>query len=221
MGVIDILVTYQKEFLLGLWVTLKLCLVIWPAGLLVGSLVGIAGTRWKLTVGVPSKILSFALSGVPILVLLFWLHYPVQSMLKVVINPFYTAAAALSLANIFGVADYMRGVLNDFPEQYVTTARICGLSRRQTVMRIQIPIVFRQVVPNLLVMQIVMLQATLFASLISVDEIFRVAQRINSQVYRPVEIYSALAVFFLLVCLPLHGLAYWLKYRFTRNLSDR
>ena len=40
-------------------------------------------------------------------------------------------------------------------------------------------------------------------------------------VYRPVEIYTALAVLFLLICLPLHGVAYWLKRRFTRDLSDR
>jgi ABC-type amino acid transport system permease subunit len=66
-----------------------------------------------------------------------------------------------------------------------------------------------------------MLQATIFASLISVGEIFRVAQRINSEVYRPVEIYTALALFFLAVCLPLHGLAQYLKKRYTRNLSER
>ena len=61
----------------------------------------------------------------------------------------------------------------------------------------------------------------LFASLISVNEIFRVAQQINAQIYRPVEIYTALGVLFLVVCLPLNGLALWLKARFTRDLSER
>ena len=65
-----------------------------------------------------------------------------------------------------------------------------------------------------------MLQATLFASLISVDEIFRVAQRINATIYRPIEIYTCLGMFFLLICLPLNGFALWFKEKFTRNLSD-
>ena len=65
-----------------------------------------------------------------------------------------------------------------------------------------------------------MLQTTLFASLISVDVIFRIAQRINAQVYKPVEIYTALAVLFLIVCLPLHGLAHWLRVRYTRDFSE-
>ena len=66
-----------------------------------------------------------------------------------------------------------------------------------------------------------MLQATLFASLISVDEIFRVAQRINAVEYKPVEVYTALALFFLLVCLPLNGVALLLRHRFGHDLSER
>jgi ABC-type amino acid transport system permease subunit len=119
------------------------------------------------------------------------------------------------------VADLIRGVLVEFPMQYVLAARATGLSRRQTVASIQLPIVLRQTLPGLLFIQVGMLQATLFASLISVDEIFRIAQRINSEIYRPVPIYTALAVFFLLVCLPLHAVAHVLRSRFTRNLSEK
>jgi len=221
MNVFDILISHKEQFLLGLLTTLKLCLFIWPIGIVVGTALGIAGARWKFAVGLPSKASSFILSGIPILVFLFWLHYPLQSILQVVIPPFYTAAIALAIVNVFLVADLIRGVLNDFPTQYIMAAQVCGLPHRQIVTRIQLPIIFRQVIPNLLFVQVGMLQATLFASLISVDEIFRIAQRINSEVYRPVEIYTALAVLFLIVCLPMHGTAYWLKARFTRNLSEQ
>jgi polar amino acid transport system permease protein len=221
LNVFEILTEHREEFALGLLTTLKLCLFIWPLGIVLGAGLGVAGAKWKLVVGMPSKAASFTLSGVPILVFLFWLHYPLQSLLDVVIDPFYTAVAALSTVNVLLVADLIRGVLNEFPNQYILAARVCGLSGRRTVLRIQLPIIFRQVLPNLLFIQVGMLQATLFASLISVDEVFRIAQRINSQVYRPVEIYTALAVLFLAICLPLHGLAYWLKARFTRDLSEQ
>lgn len=220
MNTLQILTTYRTEFLLGLWVTLKMCLLIWASGIVLGTALGVAGAKWK-WLGVLSKIISFVLGAIPILVFLFWLHYPLQSLLHLVIDPFYTAVAALSIVNVLLVADLIRGVLNDFPTQYVMAAQICGLSHRQTVLRIQLPIIFRQAIPTVLLIQVSMLQASLFASLISVDEIFRVAQRINSMVYRPVEIYTALAVLFLMICVPLHGLAYWLKLRFTRDLSDR
>ncbi len=221
MSVMDIFTQHKTELFGGLMVTLKLCLLIWPLGIIGGALLGIAGAKWKIAIGIPSKTVSFVLSGIPVLVFLFWLHYPLQAMLNVVIDPFYTATGALSIVNALLVADLVRGVLNDFPKQYMMAAKVCGLSSRQIVMKIQLPLIFRQVLPSLLYIQVAMLQSTLFASLISVDEVFRVAQRINSEVYRPVEIYTSLALLFLVVCLPMHALAGWLKNKYTRDLSEQ
>lgn len=221
MTVLDILTRYQKEFLYGLGVTFKLVLFIWPIGIVGGILLGSAGARWKKAVGLPSRWMSSVLTAIPVLVFLFWLHYPLQSIFNVVIDPFITSVTALSIVNISMVSESVREVLNDFPQQYIMAARVSGLTPNLTFKKIQLPIIFRQVIPGLLQSQVVMLQSTLFASLISVDEIFRISQRINSQVYRPVEIYTTLAIFFLALCLPLHVLAKWLKDRFTRDLSEK
>jgi ABC-type amino acid transport system permease subunit len=221
MTVLDILVKYQSAFAAGLATTFRLALIIWVVGLVVGTLLGAMGAKWKLALGLPSRMLSLALSAIPILVFLFWLHYPLQAMLGVVVDPFITAALTLSIVNIFAVADVIRGVLVDFPAQYVTAGRVCGMTPVQILWYIQLPIILRQTVPVLLMIQVNMLQATLFASLISVPEIFRVAQQINSQIYKPVEIYTALGVLFLLVCLPINGFALWLKAAFTRDFSER
>lgn len=221
MSIFEILVKYKDAFAAGLTVTFQLCLVIWATGLIVGALLGIMGARWKFAVGFPSRLVSFMLSGVPVLVFLFWLHYPLQAMLGLVVNPFTTAVVTLSIINIFAVADVVRGVLQDFPSQYVTAAQVCGLSPLQIVLYIQLPIVLRQTVPVLLMIQVNMLQATLFASLISVNEIFRVTQQINAQIYKPVEIYTALGLLFLSICLPMNGMALWLKAKYTRDYSER
>ena len=221
MSVLDILINYHIAFLKGLAVTLQLSAIIWTCGIVIGSALGWAGAHWMKAIGWPTRGISFLLSGVPILVFLFWLHYPAQAMFDVVIDPFYTAAFTLSIINIFGVADIVRGALLDFPRQYLIAAKVTGLTRAQTVFRIQIPLILRQTLPSLLLLQVAMLHTTLFSSLISVEEIFRVAQRINAQIYRPVEIYTALGLFFLAVCLPVNGFAFWLRHKFTRNLSEQ
>jgi ABC-type amino acid transport system permease subunit len=221
MSVFDILINYHIAFLKGLLVTMQLCGIIWGSGIAIGGALGIAGARSPFWIGIPSRGFSFFLSAVPLLVFLFWLHYPAQAMFNLVIDPFYTAAFTLSVINIFGVADIVRGALGDFPRQYIIAAQVTGLTRRQTVFKIQLPLIFRQILPPLMLLQIAMLHTTLFASLISVEEIFRVAQRINAQIYRPVEIYTALGAFFVAVCLPVNALAYLLKKRYTRNLSEQ
>ena len=144
-----------------------------------------------------------------------------QSMLRVVIDPFYTTVVVLGTVNLLMVAEIMRSAMTDFPQQYLQAARVCGLSTRAAVRYIQLPIIFRQTCPSILLVQVAMLHATLFASLISVDEVFRVAQRINSIEYRPVEVYSALGLLFLAVCVPLNLTAFYLRKRFSRNISER
>ncbi len=220
MNVLEILINYHAAFLNGLQTTFQLALLVWTVGLVFGALLGAIGSKWRFAIGIPTRVVSFTLSGVPLLVFLFWLHYPLQSMLGVVIDPFVTAAVTLSIVNIFAVGDVVRGVLADFPKQYLVAAQVCGMNQTQTMLHIQLPIIFRQTVPVLLMLQVNMLQATLFASLISVNEIFRVAQQINSQIYKPVEIYTALGVLFIAICLPLNGLALYLKTKYTRDFSD-
>lgn len=221
MNVLDILVKYYPAFLSGLSVTMQLALIIWASGIVIGSALGLIGARFHYTIGWPTRTISFILSGIPALVFLFWLHYPAQALFDVVIDPFYTAAFTLSVVNIFAISDLVRNILNDFPQQYLTAAKVTGLTPRQTIFKIQLPLMLRQILPGLLMLQVTMLHMTIFASLISVEEIFRIAQRINAQIYRPVEIYTALGVFFLAVSLPINGVAFWLKKRFTRDMSEQ
>lgn len=221
MSVLDILITYHMAFLQGLRVTLELCAVIWSCGLVLGSLLGVVSANYAHSWGRFTHGMSFMFSAIPTLVILFWLHYPAQATFDVVIDPFYTAALTFSLVNIFGVGELVRQAVADFPKQYIIAGQVSGLGQRDLVMKIQLPILFRQLLPSLMTQQVVMLHATLFASLISVEEIFRVSQRINSTIYRPVEIYTALACFFLVVCLPINLTAAYLKKRYTRDLSER
>lgn len=221
MFVLDILINYHKVFLQGLKVTLELCLTIWTTGIILGVGLGVIGSHYPLSWGHFTRSMSFIFSALPTLVILFWFHYPAQAVLNIVIDPFYTALLTLSLVNIFGVGETVRQAVADFPAQYIMTGRVCGLNQRDIVTQIQLPILLRQLIPGLMTQQVLMLHMTLFASLISVDEIFRVAQRINSTIYRPVEIYTVLALFFLAICLPVNLFAAGLKKRYTRNMSER
>jgi His/Glu/Gln/Arg/opine family amino acid ABC transporter permease subunit len=128
LSVLDILIKYQSAFATGLATTFHLAVIIWLAGLSLGTVLGVLGAKWKLAIGIPSRMLSLVLSAIPILVFLFWLHYPLQAMLGLVIDPFVTAAVTLSIVNIFAVSDVIRAVLVDFPAQYVTAGRVCGMT---------------------------------------------------------------------------------------------
>ena len=141
-------------------------------------------------------------------------------MLGVVIDPFISAAIVLTVYNTIVVSGIIEDALLKFPRQYVVVAKLHGISGSLMLKKIILPIVLRQVAAPLLISQIVALQTTLFASLISVEEIFRSAQRINAIEYRPVEIYSALALFYIIASFPIYALSAYLDQRYSRNLSE-
>ena len=221
LSILEILIQYKEALMRGLFVTIELCFVIWIIGISVGILLGYLASKFKNGIGIPMRTIFFILGGIPVLVLLFWFYYPAQAIFQVNISPFWVTVFVLSIIDVFYVADLVRNSLANFPNEYKLAAKVCGLSPQETFVNIEFPIIFRQIIPGLLNIQVNILQLTIFASLISVEEVFKVAQQINSQIYQPVEIYSTLAVFFIAICLPLNGLAMWLKYKFTRDISER
>jgi His/Glu/Gln/Arg/opine family amino acid ABC transporter permease subunit len=218
--IFDIIIKHKDGFLKGLLVTFEICVIVWTVGLLIGAAIGHFISKNKV-VNRTIKFLSFILSGVPILVFLFWLHYPAQSFLHVSVDPFYTAVFMLSLLNIIAVSEIVSNGINNLPNQYLEVAKVCGISSKTIFFKIQLPLIGRHRVPSLLTAQVNSLHLSLFASLISVEEIFRVSQRIISIEYKPVEIYTALGLFFLIVSLPINGLAIYLKQKYGRSLDEK
>lgn len=219
MTVLDILANYSPTLLGGLWVTIQLFLLTSVTGIIFGVLLGALAARYK-KLGAFVRVFSFVMAGIPLLVILFWFYYPFQTILNISISAFATAAIALSFFNVAVIAELIRGVLSDFPKQYIAVAKMSDLSVRQIFLKIQFPMIFRQVIPSLLTTQVFILHATLFTSLIAVPEIFRVAQNINAVIYKPIEIYTALALFFIITLAPVNYLAYTLKRHYTRDFSD-
>ena len=213
MTVFGIFGEYGEQLLGGFWVTLKLAMVAYALGFFMGIPIGILAGKYSSTVRLASKVTSVILSSVPILVFLFWLHYPLQYFLGIVVDPFITGCIALSLIMIFLVADATSEAITRFPRAYSESAKLIGLSEFESVVKVQFPIVFRELLPTYILIMILMLQSTIFTSLISVEELFRVCQQINSEIYQPVTIYTALATFFLVVCGLMTLLSAYLKSR--------
>ena len=89
------------------------------------------------------------------------------------------------------VSDMVSRALYNFPNEFIDAARVTGLSKKQMTWKIQLPIIVREAIPNILFIMVVILQGSLFTSLISVQEIFRVSQQINADIYQPIQYSSA------------------------------
>lgn len=218
MSFFALLDAYKPALLRGLGVTAELSLIVWCVGLVCGTGLAVLASR-SITLDRTLRTAGFVVGSIPAIVLLVWAFYPLQTVTHTQIAPFWTAAGALCVINILGVQGIVRPALASFPREFRQASRISGMSERQVLLHITLPLLVRQLTPALLFSQVAMLHATLFASLISVEEIFRVTQQINAQVYQPVELYTALALLFLIVCAPLNWLGGMLQRRYSRDLA--
>jgi polar amino acid transport system permease protein len=216
----NLLNQYHEALLSGFFVTLKLCLIAWVGGLMIGSILGYFTHSYQSSVGKFLTCVGFLVSSTPFLIILFWFYYPFQEIFGLVVDSFWTSSLVLVLIPTIGVAQIVRNSLDTFPSQYLLVAKVCGLSRRDTLIQIQLPILLQNIIPQLLQLQVNILHLTLFASLISTQELFRIGQQINSLTNRPVEIYTMLGLFYILISLPINFFAFWLQQKYTRNFSE-
>ena len=215
----QVLIQYHNLLLQGFLTTLKLLGCIMLIGVPIGTLLGVIGGRYNHELGKIIKASRFITKVIPVLVFLFWLHYPLQGLLGIVVDPFWTTVLALGLINIIATAYVVTTELELLPKSYREAGITLGMSKNQVVKYIELPLLIRRTLPQLLLNQTSMLEYTLFASLISVPELFRTAQTINAMIYKPVEIYSLLVLFFLLILAPLHLLISWLQKKYVAEYA--
>ncbi len=209
---IDILINHQALFLSGFITTVKLFVLIVIIGLAGGTLLGALSSKIELFGDIVTS-LKFLSKVIPVLVILFWFHYPLQVLLGVVVDPFWTAVAVFGLVNLISVAYLIFSEIKLLPKKYIESASSLGMTQGEIVRNIEIPLVFKRSFPEVMLLQATMLEYTLFASLIAVPEIFRVAQNVNSLIYDPVPIYTLLILFFVVILAPLHlFVTYFKKY---------
>lgn len=200
----EILVEYHQLLLKGFTNTLLLLGAVMLIGISFGVGAGIIGGRYSKSFSKVVGLLKFFTKIVPVLVLLFWLHFPLQALLGIVVDPFITTVLALGFVNTAAVAYIVQSDLLLLPKSYREAGFTLGMTKWQTVRHIELPIMTKRTLPEILHTQTTMLEYTLFASLISVQELFRVTQTINSIVYDPVAVYSLLVLFFIIILAPIH-----------------
>lgn len=205
-----------RDLLVGAGNTILLVVISWAIGLPLGlglSFVALAFPSQRVLL----RMVAISLSVVPLLAILFWLHYPLQSLLDTVWSPNITSTALLSAFVTFLIGDIVADEMINIKRDLIETARVLGIPNHLFISKVVFPASIQGSLPRLLTLAISSVHITMFMSLIGVEELFRVSQRLNAQLLKPVEVFSIMALIYALICLPLYFLARQLKRGIDRN----
>lgn len=184
-----------------IWISLGSIILGTVVGVLAGTL---SLTSWQLLAWF-SKVFIELFLALPALVLLVWLYYSLPLLVPGFILDGQTCAIlGLGLSLSAFVADILRSGINSIPRGQIEVAYCTGMSRLQTVQYILIPQVFRKSWFPLMGQYITTYKFSTLASVIAVPEILHTANSIIAQTYRPIEIYSTVAIMFVVTVLPLN-----------------
>ncbi len=198
----SVILRYKEAFLLGTWMTLKITILCIVFGTLAGGVLALL----RLT---KSRILRFLsvtyielFRGIPLLVLLVWLYYCMPIFLKINLGNAFTAVLALSINLSAFAAETIRSGIIAIPRGQTEVAQTLGLRSHQVFFRIILPQAGRVIIPNMVGLWITMLKLSSLASVIAVYELLHSSNTIISQAYRPLEIYTVIALIYLAIILP-------------------
>lgn len=188
--------------LLGLWLTLVFTVISSILGLAWGTILAIGRLSARIWISWPATALLEIVRGVPLIVLLIWFYYAFPILTGIGISAPVAAAAALSLYASSYYGEIVRGGILSVPPGQTDAALSLGMTYNERMRRIVLPQAFRLMVPPFVNQTIINLKNTSLASVVTVAELTYQAQAISAATYRPLEIYSAAAVLYLVLVLP-------------------
>ena len=157
----------------GLPVTLAIWLAAVAAGTTLGFLVG-ACRFFAPRLSWPLAVLVECVRGVPFLVQCFLLYFG-GPFIGVDLSPVMAGFVALSLYGAAYFSEVFRAGFLAVPPGQLEAARMLGLSRPATVLRIMLPVMALGVLPSLANLAVILIKETAVLSIITVPELtFRV-----------------------------------------------
>ena len=199
MGFLDGMVAENLPYLiLGLAITLEVSLVAIALGVIGGMMLNFMSMSHS---ALPRKFVTGYISifrGTPILLQLLIVYY-VPSSIDLNLNPHVAAIAALAMNTSAFQAEIYRGGFASIPPGQLEAAGMVGMGRLTTFLHIQVPQVFRLVLPALFNEVILVLKASSLVSVISVTDLTRRAQEIVSSTQLPMQVYVLAAIFYIVV----------------------
>ena len=205
---------FREPLAWGLFTTLWLAgaafLMAIPGGLLLA--LGRLHGGWA--VNLPIMAFVDLMRFTPILVQAVWIHFALPVMTGASMSATQSGLLALTLHVSAYICDVMRSGITAIPRGQWEAARALGLKGPQTFFKVILPQVWPLILPALANVAVSTFKLTAILGILAIDDLMKVANRINNIVFRPIEIYSSVALIYLLCGLLLTALATYIEQRY-------
>jgi His/Glu/Gln/Arg/opine family amino acid ABC transporter permease subunit len=212
------IVWHNLPFLLsGLKMTLLMSAVSLALSVVLGLIIAVMDLSrfWPLRLAATG--FGEVIRNTPILVQLLWVYYVLPMVFGIQIDALSASILGLTVYASAFIAEVYRAGIQSVPIGHREAAQVLGLTSLQSFVRIVMPQAIRAILPPMAANFVQLIKYSSLASVLSVAEVTRRGMELSSSTFRPLEIFSFIALVYFVICWPLAlGIRLW-----ERRLRER
>ena len=212
----SVVVLHPGEWLRGFLVTMVYAVATIAGGLLIGVICGMAMLTHHRAIAAPIHGYVQMFRCTPLLIQIVWFYYALPVVIGVDIPAHVAATLVLSLYTGAFYAEIIRGGVNSIERGQWDAARAIGMRRGQVMRHVILPQAVKRMIPPFMNQSIIQLKNTSLVSTIAVADLLYQGTIITAATYRPLEVYTMVAVIYFLVLFPLTLAAQHVERRLAR-----
>ncbi|MGO1434352.1 MAG: amino acid ABC transporter permease [Canibacter sp.] len=196
-------IDYLPMLLMGLYYTLLISVLGIAIGFVIGAITGLGRlSRFKITRWL-STIYIEVIRGTPVLVQAIWIYFALPLLIGYTLPSVTAGVIVIALNSGAYIAEIVRGAVHSVDKGQMEAGRSLGLSHHHTMMNVIWPQAFRRMIPPLGNQFIISIKDTSLLSVILVPELIFQGRMIAASQFNAVEIYTTVALFYLVITLSL------------------
>ncbi|MFX3673593.1 MAG: amino acid ABC transporter permease [Paenisporosarcina sp.] len=195
--VYEVFMRTYPGFLEATLITLQITAVALVLGTLLGLIFALMKiSRSKLLQTIANFYITI-IRGTPLIVQIMFLYFGITSL--IVLSGFWAGAIALGIHNGAYIAEIFRGAIQGIDKGQREASSSLGMTRAQSMRRIIFPQALKRSIPPLGNQFIITLKDSSLVYIISVPELFAMANREAAQSFQSLETYLVVGVYYLVL----------------------
>ncbi len=207
------LLRYAPLFWKGVGITLAFTAGTILLGLLLGLVIGMGRLARSRLINWPLIAFIEAFRCTPLLVQIVWFYYALPVISGIQMPAISAGGLVLTLYTAAFYAEIFRGGIVSIERGQWDAARAIGLSPWHMMRLVILPQAIRRMVPPFMNQSITQLKNTSLVSTIAVPDLLYQGTLITADTYRPLEVYTVVAVIYFVLLFPATMLAQWYERR--------
>jgi polar amino acid transport system permease protein len=210
----EIVIQHLPTLLAGIRLTVLVSVLSMAISLVTGLIVALMRLSRRRPVRWTAYAYTEFFRNTPLLMQVIWVYYALPLLTGLDLSRFTSGTLALSLNLTAFLAEIYRAGIASISRGQAEAALALGMRRGQMYRRIILPQAVARVIPPLGAMWVSLFKDTSILSVIGVAEVMYQAKLVAVETFRPLEIYTAVAVLYYLLASPQSMGVNYLYHRF-------